>query len=142
MSRHMNLGSHLAKVEPGNRESLLQALIDISDGDCDFSGENGLEYLWEEVWKANGFDNMDDYEEKNEYNSDEDDSYEEIKLKYESNMDYLLDKVRNIENDEDCIRAYIEGWIGNDGYYGEYDLNWLKNDDGKIIALSIAYMCG
>ena len=57
-------------------------------------------------------------------------------------MDYLLDKVDHIKNDYDLIEAYVEGWLGNDSYYGEYDLNWLKNDDGNIIALSIAYMCG
>ena len=136
MSRHMNLGSHLAKVEPGNRENLLEALISISDGDCDFNGENGLEYLRDEVWEANGYEDYDDFADKHP------DIEEEVELRYESNMDYLIDKVRDIENDEECIRAYIEGWIGNDGYYREYDLNWLKDGDGKIIALSIAYMYG
>ena len=136
MSRNMELRSHLAKVEPGNRESLLDALICISDCDCDFNGENGLEYLRDGVWEANGYEDYDDFANKHP------DIEEEVELRYESNMDYLIDKVRSIENDEDCIRAYIEGWIENDGYYGEYDLNWLTNDDGKIIALSIAYMCG
>ena len=136
MSRHMELGSSLASVEPGNRDSLLQALIDISDGDCDFNGENGLEYLWDEVWEANGYKDYDDFADKHP------DVEEEVELKYESNMDYLLEKVKDIKNDYHCIEAYIEGWMGNDGYYGEYEWNWLKNDDGKIIALSIAYMCG
>lgn len=136
MSRYMELRSHLVRVEPGNRESLLEALANISDCDCDFNGENGLEYLRDEVWEANGYKDYDDFADKHPGVE------EEVELKYESNMEYLIDKVRDIENDEDYIRAYIEGWIGNDGYYGEYDLNWLKNDDGKIIALSIAYMCG
>ena len=136
MSRHMELRSHLAEVEPGNRESLLTALTILSSCDCDFNGENGLEYLWNEVWEANGYKDYDDFADKHP------DIEEEVSLKYESNMDYLVDKVRDIKNDYHCIEAYVEGWIGNDCYYGEYDLNWLKNRDGKIIALSIAYMCG
>ena len=136
MSRHMELRSHLVKVKPGDRISLLQALIDIGDCDCDFNGENGLGYLWGEVWKANGYENYDDFADKHP------NIEEEIELKYESNMDYLLEKVESIENDYDLIEAYLEGWMGNDGYYGEYEWNCLKNDDEKIIALSVAFMCG
>ena len=136
MSRCMELRSHLAKVEPDNRKSLLAALCNISSCDCDFNGENGLEYLRDEVWEANGYEDYDDFANKHP------DVGEEVDLKYESNMDYLVDKVRDIKRDEDCIQQFIYGWMGNDGYYGEYDLNWLTNDDGKIIVLSIAYMCG
>lgn len=136
MSRHMELRSHLAEVEPDNRESLLAALCNISSCDCDFNGENGLEYLRDEVWEANGYKNYDDFADKHP------DVEEDVILKYESNMDYLLDKVRDVENDEDCIHEFVDGWMGNDGYYDEYEVDWLKNDDGKIIVLTIAYTCG
>ena len=136
MSRNMELRSHLVKVELDNRENLLEALISISDCDCDFNGENGLEYLRDEVWEANGYKDYDDFADKHP------DVEEEVELKYESNMEYLVDEVRGIEDDEECIEAYIEGWMGSDGYYGEYEWNCLKNDDGKIIALSVVYMCG
>ena len=58
----MNLYTGLEKVVAGNRNSLLAALESLSGFDCDFNGENGLEYLWGEVWEANGFENMEDYE--------------------------------------------------------------------------------
>ena len=132
----MELRSHLVKVEPGNRESLLEALINISSCDCDFNGENGLEYLWDEVWRVNGYADYDSFAIQHL------NVYKEIDLKYESNMDYLVGKVRDIENDEECINTFVDGWIGNDSYYGEYEVNWLTDDNGNIVVLSIAYMCG
>ena len=74
----MNLYTGLENVKVGNRESLLDALRSLSDFDCDFNGENGDDYLWEE---ANGF---------------------------ESNMDYLINKVRDIKDDEDCVNSFFE----------------------------------
>ena len=136
MSRNMELRSILVEVEPDNRKDLLDALCSLSDCDCDFNGENGLEYLWGEVWEANGYKDYDDFADKHP------DVEEKVELKYESNMDYLCDKVKDIESDESCINEFIENWISRDGYYGEYELNWLTNNDGKIIVLSLAYMCG
>ena len=140
MSREYILHSSLEEVEVGNRESLLGALINISDFDLDFIGENGVEYLWDEVWEANGFQSLTDYEYRK--NLDNDGSYEEIKLKYESNLAWLLDEVKNIEDDEDCANAFFEEWINNDMYYDTYTAHYLTDSENRVIAIGFATICG
>ena len=135
----MSLYTSLEKVVAGNRKSLLVALESLSNFDCDFNGENGLEYLWDEVWETNGFESLEDYEEKQEYDSDEDEGYEEIELKYESNVEWLLNEVKDIEDDGDCIEAFFRIWMEHDGnYYDEYETNYIRNKNGKVVAVSFA----
>ena len=115
MSREYNLYANLVEVEKGNREDLLKALESLSDFDCDFIGENGLEYAWEETLKAG----------------------------FESNLEYLLNKVKDIESDIECVEEFINTWMGNDSdYYHEYELNYLVDDSGKIFAISLSVMAG
>ena len=112
MSSTMNLYSGLEEVKAGNRESLLNALISLSDFDCDFNGENGLDYLWEE---ASGF---------------------------ESNMDYLIDKIRGIKDDEDCVNSFFEEWMYNDrNYYEEWNVSVLKDTKKRVKAISFSAIC-
>ena len=112
MSSTMNLYSGLEEVKAGNRESLLNALISLSDFDCDFNGENGLDYLWEE---ASGF---------------------------ESNMDYLIDKIRGIKDDEDCVNSFFEEWRDNDrNYYEEWNVSVLKDTKKRVKAISFSAIC-
>lgn len=136
----MGLHTSLNKVEPGNRESLLAALSDMSYFDADFNGENGLEYLWDDVWVENDFEDYEDYEEKIESLDTEDDDYEEIILKYTSNLQWLLDEVKDIKDDKECVKDFFSYWLGQkDGnYYLEYEANYITNEDGKVIAVSIA----
>ena len=113
MSKEYNLYANLVKVEKGNREDLLTALASLSDFDCDFNGENGIEYAWEET-VANGF---------------------------ESNLEYLLDKVKDIENDIECVETFVDYWMENDkNYYQDYVLEYLIEDNIFVISLSV--MCG
>ena len=113
MSSTMNLYSGLEEVKAGNRESLLNALISLSDFDCDFNGENGLDYLWEE---ASGF---------------------------ESNMDYLIDKIRGIKDDEDCVNSFFEEWMDNDrNYYEEWNVSVLKDTKKRVKAISFSAIGG
>ena len=112
MSSTMNLYSGLEEVKAGNRESLLNALISLSDFDCDFNGENGLDYLWEE---ASGF---------------------------KSNMDYLIDKIRGIKDDEDCVNSFFEEWMDNDrNYYEELNVSVLKEKKKRVKAISFSAIC-
>lgn len=135
----MSLYAGLEKVVAGNRDSLLAALKKISNFDCDFSGENGLEYLWDEVWEANGFESLEDYKEKQEYDSDEDEDYEEIELKYESNVEWLLNEVKDIEDDGECIDTFFKIWMDKDeNYYSEYEVNYIRNTKKKVVAVSVA----
>ena len=114
MGKAYNLHSNLIKVEAKNRESLLSALAELSNFDCDFNGENGIEYLWKDA-KEKGFT---------------------------SNLDYLLDKVKNIESDRECIKSFVSEWIDTDNYYHECDLGYLTDDEGNITVISLAVTCG
>ena len=135
----MSLYTGLEKVVAGNRKSLLAALKSLSSFDCDFNGENGLDYLWNEVWEANGFESLEDYEEKQEYDSDEDEDYEEIKLKYESNVEWLLNEVKDIEDDGECIETFFETWMDNDrNYYDEYEVQCISNSNGNVVTICFA----
>lgn len=106
----MSLYMNLVKVNAKDRESLLDALRSLGDMDCDFNGENGIEYLWEGI------------------NED----------KFDSSMDYLLNKVKDIPDDEKCVRFFIETWMEHDGYYEEYKLDFIKNEEGDVIAIAFA----
>ena len=115
MSRHYNLYANLVEVEKGNREDLLRALEFLSDNDCDFNGENGIKYAWEET-KENGF---------------------------ESNLEYLLNEVKDIKDDKECVDKFINTWMENDSnYYHSYEINYLIDEDKKIYAISLATMSG
>ena len=108
----MNLYTGLENVKIGNRESLLDALRSLSDFDRDFNGENGDDYLWEE---ANGF---------------------------ESNMDYLINKVREIKDDEDCVISFFEEWMDNDSYYEKWNVSVLKDTKKRVTVISFSAIGG
>ena len=128
----MSLFAKLENVKAGNRNSLLSALTSISDFDCDFNGENGIDYLWDEVWEANGFESWEDFESQDE----------ETELKYESNLNWLLDEVKEIEDDADCIDTFFETWMEHDrNYYDEYEVNYIRNKNKKVVAVSFAATC-
>lgn len=115
MSREYDLCTNLVQVNKGDREDLLRALSDISDFDCDFNGDNGIEYAWEETIE-NGF---------------------------QSNLEYLLDKVKDIESDIECVNKFINTWMENDSnYYHDYDVSYLADENRKIFAISFSAMTG
>ena len=44
-----SINMKLVKVNGKTREDLLVALANLGEMDCDFNGENGIEYLWDDV---------------------------------------------------------------------------------------------
>lgn len=115
MSREYNLYTSLVEVKKNNRVDLLSALASIGDSDCDFNGENGIEYAWEETVK-NGF---------------------------ESNLEYLLDKVKDIKSDIECVNEFINTWMKNDSnYYHDYNVDYLTDENGMILAISFSAITG
>ncbi len=102
----------MAKIDqPGDRESLVSALSVFGEKDNDFNGENGSDYLWD---CAKG---------------------------YESNRDYCLDYIKNLPEattDAECIKNYMDLWVGSDGYYKcpIYDVIYDVNGNAEFIALS------
>lgn len=91
------------------KKAILSALYNFGMVDNDFNGENGADYLWEE---AQG---------------------------YESNRDYLLDKVSQYDVIEVMIYKYFDRWIGHDTYYDAYNYDIIYNENNEIIAIALAY---
>ena len=111
MSSRYSLGHKVVKVEGKTREDLLTALANLGTTDADFSGDNGIEYLWEEA------------------------------SKFDSNCEYCLDLVKDKETDEEVISEFIKLWIERDGYYKEHDLEVIYDENGKAEFISLAYQC-
>lgn len=111
MSRDLSM-HHNYEVIANNKKEAAEYLMDLADYDCDFNGENGLEYLWEE---AEGF---------------------------ESNAEYCLAVVTNIEDitPKEMIEKFIAMWMDKDSYYYEYDLGIIEEDDKLFV--SLAYVSG
>ena len=105
-----NLYSSLVAVK-GDRKELLAALANLSSFDCDFNGENGVEYAWEET-KEKGF---------------------------ESNLEYLLDKVKGIYDDIECVIEFFRFWMEKDKkYYKDYIVRCLTDENAKISVIAFS----
>ncbi len=103
-----DLYSFLEPVKIGSRQDLLNKLVDASDFDADFIGDNGKEFLWYEVDPS----------------------------KYKSNLDYMLDEVKDIEDDAEVIETFFEEWMNKDRYYDDYEINVLTNENGQVYAFT------
>lgn len=115
MSREHNLYSYLIKVEKNDREDLLETLRSLADFDNDFNGVNGIDYTWKEAIE-NGF---------------------------ESNLEYLLNEVKDIKDDKECVEEFVDGWIKSDiNYYHDYNVDYLIDENGCIYAIALAVVCG
>ena len=125
----MSLELGCATVNAGDRKSLLDALKTISEFDLDFTGANGVMYLWDEVWEANGFKDYEDFKEKQ--------ACEPCDLKFDSNLAYLLFRVADIKDDEECVEQFFRVWMENDrGYYSDHKLLCVHDDACNIVAIS------
>ena len=98
-----SINMKLVKVNGKTRGDLLVALSELGEIDADFCGDNGIEYLWKRV--------------------DEN--------KYESNMEYLLDILKDKETDKELIEEYVSKWISNDNYYKDHILDVVYDENGK-----------
>jgi hypothetical protein len=129
-----SLNLNVVIVKGTKREDLDEALLELSTCDADFSGENGVEYLWDEAWG-----NV----ERKEYDSDEDDDdYEEAEPEYSSNAEYVLKAELKDETDhKTIIEKFIDRWILNDSYYkqSQLDVKYDENGNAKVIAIALTY---
>lgn len=114
---------------PGDRESLSKSLLNLSKIDADFSGENGVDYLWETVWKANGYANQTFWEDAGE-----------PELKYKSNAEYVVDILNkeDIEDDKQFVEHFLTEWLCNESYYPEWSYIVLRDLNDNVTAISIA----
>lgn len=125
-----NIKLTTATLEEGTRQALLDALTRIGEStDNDFSGANGPQYMQDQVWKENGFENYEEWREKGE-----------PKLLYESNLKYAIAVVRDIESDEECIKTFFDDWLAYDPYYSSYKWEVITNASNEIVAIALAIM--
>lgn len=112
MSRHLSM-HHNYEVIPNKEIDAAEYIMELSNCDCDFNGENGPGYLWEE---AEGF---------------------------ESNAEYCLAVVTNIEDatPKEMIEKFISLWMDKDSYYHEYDLGIIEEDDRLFVSLAYTSGC-
>lgn len=104
----MLLGLKTVKVKENTREALLAALAELAKMDADFSGENGIEYLWKE---ASDFD---------------------------SNCEYCIDKVKDLKTDKEIIEKFVSLWIDADGYYESHELDVIYDKKGNAEYIALA----
>ena len=97
-------------------ENLKDALFSLAEWDNDFNGKNGEGYLWD-VAKEEG---------------------------YTSNVGYLFDAIsKEYKNDVDnLIFDFFACWLGEDDYYLDYSYKTIKDDDGNILYIVMAFICG
>lgn len=98
----------IATIENINDKEEVLTTLSFFD-DEDFNGNNGDEYLWE------------------------------IAQGYESNQEFVLDTLEKSNlTGEQLIYKYFEMWLGNDGYYEDYDVIVDNFSDNKAV-ISIVY---
>lgn len=105
MSRHLSM-EHYYEVMPNDKHKVAEYLSVLANCDCDFNGENGLGYLWEE---AKGF---------------------------ESNLEYCLSIAEKEPTPREMAEKFISMWMGRDLYYYDYDLGILVKDDTLFMSLA------
>lgn len=106
------LNMKLVKIPGKTREDLLAALSELGTMDSDFCGENGPDYMWPDV--------------------DRD--------KYNSNLEYVLDQVKDIETDEELIKTFVSMFLDTDTYYFDYSLEVLYDENGIAECIALATM--
>lgn len=97
---------HAYKVVKNTKEDVAKMLMDLSNLDWDFNGENGEEYLWIE---AEGFDN---------------------------NAEYTLSIAELEDTPSDMIRTFVEMWMSHDDYYLDYKIGIVIQDDSLFFTLA------
>lgn len=123
----MSMWLELVEVEDDTKESLMKALFFLGQGDADFNGDNGIAYLWDVVWTANGFAHYGDWIAQGN-----------PEVKYESNLEYLCDELMKVEDNRKCISMFFEAWLGEDDYYKDYHYEILGTYE-NITAIALAY---
>ena len=105
MSRNLAM-EHYYEVTTNDKDAVAECLLSFADYDCDFNGENGIEYLWAE---AEGF---------------------------ESNAEYCLSIAKNEPTPREMVQRFVSLWMGRDPYYYDYDLGVLVKGDLIFISLA------
>ena len=98
--------NHCYEAVPNTKEDVATCLMNLADCDCDFNGENGDDYLWDE---AEGF---------------------------ESNAEYCLSEAKEESTPSAMVAKFLDMWMGRDSYYWDYDLGTVVEGDTLFISLA------
>lgn len=117
----MPLSLFTASIEGSTKQEkiddVVNAMCSFADTDCDFNGENGIGYLWDEA-KDTG---------------------------YKCNLDYTADICRKADNPEEAFLKFAEMWLGRDAYYTEYSCAFEHTvkedfeDETDITSIAVAF---
>lgn len=116
MSKYGLLHS-VAVYEVGNTKDLVDALCYLSDLDCDFNGENGVDYICEDA-KENGFKSNQSY-------------YSSI----------VLRELNNGLDECVVIEKFLKAWLDHDNYYAEWKHDVVIKGNIAIISLAALTYC-
>lgn len=89
-----------------NKSDVLSALMWMAQGDADFCGDNGYDYLWE---SAKGF---------------------------ECNAEYVLSIAEKEPTIRAMIEKFVDMWMGTDGYYADYEVHIEEMDNIIAISVA------
>lgn len=115
----MPLSLFTASIEGNTKQEKIDSVVDamcsFADIDCDFNGENGVGYLWENIKAEN----------------------------YTSNLEYTADVCRKADSPKEALFKFADMWFGRDAYYTDYKVTYTAKDDFKdeidITAIAVAY---
>lgn len=97
---------HYYDIIDYDKKAVKEYLLGITDCDCDFNGDNGDEYLWEE---AEGFG---------------------------SNAEYCLSIAEQESTLRGMIEKFLSLWMGRDPYYDSYDVGILTENGKLFVSLA------
>jgi len=101
----------LKKVNGKTTQDLLDTLTEIMQVDADHSGENGPGYIWEEA-KNKGF---------------------------ETNIDFLVDLVKDEPSHKEIIDSFMTELIERDFYYTNSDYEVIYDEEGRAECIAFAF---
>lgn len=106
----MSYELNLVKIEDtSNKKNLLKALKKVASIDDFFMGYDSDECLWE-CAKDEGF---------------------------KTNVDYVINKVREIKDDVELVEEFLKLWLDDDGFCESYEFKYILDENKHIESLAI-----
>ena len=102
----------IPKGTPNHKETLLKVLKSIGEIDADFNGDNGTDYLWNQVDKE----------------------------LYNSNLDYVLALIASETDESKIVDIFFREWMRNSGgYYSHWRTEIITNNFNEVQFIAFAY---
>ena len=97
---------NMAVIDIKDESSIRDGLVSLAASDCDFNGENGLDYVSDAAREAG----------------------------YESDAEYYAGLVmKEFSQIENRINKFLEYWMGHDTYYDDYTVEYERVTKNKMV---------